>query len=115
MDVTVIVRHRIGVNMWHRTRLDFPIPENIDIDNVDDFIAAMVEHTAAVHQEENFDQPERLLVDALRRQVLTGLVNDAEHGPGRRLALRIRRVLGLDDRQLLEQFSTPRQGGPNVG
>lgn len=115
MDVTVIVRHRVGVTSWRRTRRDFTIPENIEPGNVDDFLAAMVEHTAAVHQDEQFGQPEREMVNSLRRLVITGIINDAERGPGRRLAARILAVLRLTDRQLLEQYSAPRRGGPNSG
>jgi len=113
-DVTIVVRHRVG-GAWRRTRESYPIPENIDAANVDDFLAAMVEHTAALHQQEHFGQPERALVDALRRQVLTGILNDALDGPGRRLAARALAVLALDDRQLLEAHAGGRRTGRNAG
>jgi hypothetical protein len=113
-DIKVVVRHRIGGER-RRTARTYPIPENIDATHVDDFVAAMVEHTAAIHQEENFGQPERALVDALLRQVLTGILNDALDGAGRRLALRALAVLALDDRRLLEAYANTRRVGPNGG
>lgn len=113
--VTVVVHHRIGSGVRARTRLRFSIPENIDPANVDDYLAALVEHTAARHQLEQFGKPERELVHALRRQVITGILHESASGPGRRLAARILAVLRLNDRQLLEQFSSPRRGGPNSG
>jgi len=114
-DVKVVVRHWLNFGDHHRTVATYPIPQNIDPGNVDDFVAAMVEHTAALHQEEHFGQPERALVDALRRQVLTGILSDALEGPGRRVAARALAILALDDRQLLEAHVSGRRGGPNVG
>jgi hypothetical protein len=114
-DLKVVVRHRVGVGDINRTALTFPIPENIDPGNVDSFSAAMVEHTAAVHQEEHFGQPERALVEALRRQVLTGILNEALDGPGRRLAARALAILALDDRQLLQAHAGGRRVGRNGG
>jgi hypothetical protein len=113
-EIKVDIRHRKGGEL-RRTVRTYPIPENISAVNVDSFAAAMVEHTAAIHQEENFGQPERALVDALRRQVLTGILNDATEGPGRRLALRALAVLSLDDGQLLEAYANAPRRGPNGG
>jgi hypothetical protein len=113
--VKVVVRHWVRPGEQHRTAQTYPIPENIDDANVDDFLAAMVEHTAAIHQYEHFNQPERALVEALRRQVLTGILNEALEGPGRRVAARALAVLALDDRQLLEAHVSGRRGGPNRG
>lgn len=114
-DVKVVVRHWLNFGDHKRTVMTYPIPENIDAANVDDFLAAMIEHTAAVHQEEFFGQPERALVDAVLRQVLTGILNEALDGPGRRLALRALAVLALDDRRLLEAHSNTKRGGPFSG
>jgi hypothetical protein len=113
-DMKVDIRHRIGGEL-RRTVRTYPIPENISAINVDSFAAAMVENTAAIHQEENFGQPDRLAVDALRRQVLTGILNEALEGPGRRVAARALAVLLLSDGQLLEAHVSGRRGGPNVG
>jgi len=113
-DMKVDIRHRIGGEL-RRTVMTYPIPENIEAVNVDSFAAAMVEHTAAIHQEENFGQPERALVDAVRRQVLTGILNDALEGPGRRVAARALAVLALNDGQLLEAFANSPRRGPNGG
>jgi hypothetical protein len=115
MNVRVTVRHRLSGEDPKITRASHVVPENIDAGNVGDFIAAMVEHTAATHQEVHFGQPERALVDALRRQVLTGLFKDASDGPGRRLAARALAVLALDDRQLLEAYANGRRVGRNGG
>lgn len=114
-NVTVTVRHRVGSGPRRTTRLEFTVPENIDPGHVDDFFAAMVEHAAARHQEQHFRQPDRPLVDALRRQVLTGILRAAADGPGRRLAARLLTVLQLSDRQLLQAHATPRRTGPNSG
>ena len=113
-DMKVDIRHRIGGEL-RRTVQTYPIPENISAVNVDSFAAAMVEHTAAIHQEENFGQPERALVDALRRQVLTAILNEALEGPGRRVAARALAVLALDDGQLLEAYASGRRSGRNSG
>lgn len=114
-DVKVVVRHWVNFGDHKRTVMTYPIPENIDPRNIDDFMAAMVEHTAALHQEEYFGQPERALVDALRRQVLTGILNEALDGPGRRLAARALAILALDDRQLLQAHAGGRRAGRNGG
>ena len=113
-SIKVVVRHRVGAEV-RRTSQTYQVPENIDPLNVDNFAAAMVEHTAALHQEEHFGQPERALVDALRRQVLTAILDEALDGPGRRVAARALAVLKLDDRQLLQAHSNARQGGRNSG
>lgn len=113
-DIKIDIRHRKGGEL-RRTVRTYEIPENIDRANVDDFTAAMVEHTAAIHQEENFGQPERALVDALRRQVLTAILNEALEGPGRRVASRALAVLALNDGQLLEAHASGRLGGRNSG
>jgi hypothetical protein len=113
-EIKVDIRHRIG-GVLRRTVRTYPIPENIDVANVDSFSAAMVEHTAAIHQAENFGQPERALVDALRRQVLTGILSDALDGPGRGVAARALAVLALGDGQLLEAYANTPRRGPNGG
>jgi hypothetical protein len=114
-DVKVIVRHRDPFGDWYQTSKKYEIPENISPENVADFSAAMVEHTAAIHQGEFFSHPERSLVEAVRRQILTSLLNDALYGPGKRLAERALDVLALDDTALLASYAHARKGGPNVG
>jgi hypothetical protein len=112
--IKVVVRHRAGGEL-RRTSRTYDVPENIDPLNLDSFAAAMIEHTAAIHQEEHFGQPERALVEALRRRVITGILNDALDGPHQRVVKRVLAVLALDDKQLLQAHSNARRGGPNVG
>lgn len=113
-QVTVVVRHRIRGGERRTTRLSFPIPENMDPENGDSFLAAMVHHTAAVHAEQHFGEPDPRFLSALRIQVITGILERAAQGPHRLLAERVLRVLRLKDRQLLEQHASgPR--GENVG